>query len=99
MPLPKAPTKPATLLQTTDDLIAKPNRNKKSSGRGLAPQEDAEPGLMAGPAARAPVLPPLPQAPAPAARTPSFSNPAADGASTGHDDPSAGDAARITASH
>ncbi|MFM8676466.1 MAG: hypothetical protein ACKOCR_03850, partial [Burkholderiaceae bacterium] len=74
MPLPKAPTKPATLLQTTDDLIAKPNRNKKSSGRGLAPQEDAEPGLMAGPAARAPVLPPLPQAPAPApaARTPSF---------------------------
>jgi PhoH-like ATPase len=72
MPLPKAPTKPATLLQPTDDLIAKPNRNKKSSGRGLAPQEDAEPGLMAGPAARAPVLPPLPQAPAPAARMASF---------------------------
>jgi PhoH-like ATPase len=72
MPLPKAPTKPATLLQPTDDLIAKPNRNKKSSGRGLAPQEDAEPGLMAGPAARAPVLPPLPQAPAPATRMASF---------------------------
>jgi PhoH-like ATPase len=67
MPLPKAPTKPATLLQPTDDLIAKPNRNKKSSGRGLAPQEDAEPGLMAGPAARAYAPPPLPQAPAPAA--------------------------------
>ena len=67
MPLPKAPTKPATLLQPTDDLIAKPNRNKKSSGRGLAPQEDAEPGLIgliAGPAARSPALPPLPQAPA-----------------------------------
>ena len=67
MPLPKAPTKPATLLQPTDDLIAKPNRNKKSSGRGLAPQEDAEPGLMAGPAVRAYAPPPLPQAPAPAA--------------------------------
>ncbi|NBW01084.1 MAG: PhoH family protein [Betaproteobacteria bacterium] len=56
MPLPKAPTKPATLLQPTDDLIAKPNRNKKSSGRGLAPQEDAEPGLIAGPAV--PLSPP-----------------------------------------
>ena len=67
MPLPKAPTKPATLLQPTDDLIAKPNRNKKSLGRGLAPQEDAEPGLMAGPAVRAYAPPPLPQAPAPAA--------------------------------
>jgi PhoH-like ATPase len=72
MPLPKAPTKPATLLQPTDDLIAKPNRNKKSSGRGLAPQEDAEPGLIAGPAARSPGLPPLPQAPAPAARMAPF---------------------------
>ena len=64
MPLPKAPTKPATLLQPTDDLIAKPNRNKKSSGRGFAPQEDAEPSLIAGPAARIPA-PPLSQ-PAPA---------------------------------
>ncbi len=72
MPLPKAPTKPATLLQPTDDLIAKPNRNKKSSGRGLAPLEDAEPSLMAGPAARAPALPPLPQAPGPAARMAPF---------------------------
>jgi PhoH-like ATPase len=72
MPLPKAPTKPATLLQPTDDLIAKPNRNKKSSGRGLAPQEDAEPGLIAGPAAHSPGLPPLPQAPAPAARMAPF---------------------------
>jgi PhoH-like ATPase len=60
MPLPKAPTKPATLLQPTDDLIAKPNRNKKSSGRGFAPQEDAEPSLIAGPAARIPA-PPLSQ--------------------------------------
>ncbi len=64
MPLPKAPTKPATLLQPTDDLIAKPNRNKKSSGRGFAPQENAEPSLIAGPAARIPA-PPLSQ-PAPA---------------------------------
>jgi PhoH-like ATPase len=64
MPLPKAPTKPATLLQPTDDLIAKPNRNKKSSGRGFAPQEDAEPSLIASPAARIPA-PPLSQ-PAPA---------------------------------
>jgi PhoH-like ATPase len=64
MPLPKAPTKPATLLQPTDDLIAKPNRNKKSSGRGFAPQEDAEPSLIAGPAAHIPA-PPLSQ-PAPA---------------------------------
>ena len=60
MPLRKAPTKPATLLQPTDDLIAKPNRNKKSSGRGFAPQEDAEPSLIAGPAARIPA-PPLSQ--------------------------------------
>lgn len=35
MPLPKAPTKPATLLQPTEDLIAKPSRSKKSSARGL----------------------------------------------------------------
>jgi PhoH-like ATPase len=72
MPLPKAPTKPATLLQPTDDLIAKPNRNKKSSGRGLPPQEDIEPSVIAGPAARRPALPPPPppQAPAPAQPAP-----------------------------
>jgi PhoH-like ATPase len=72
MPLPKAPTKPATLLQPTDDLIAKPNRNKRSPSRGLAPQEDAEPGFIAGPAARAPALPPLPKIPTPAVRTAPF---------------------------
>jgi len=55
MPLPKAPTKPATLLQPTDDLIARPNRNKKSAGRGQAPQEEPAPSVSAGPAPIAPL--------------------------------------------
>jgi PhoH-like ATPase len=74
MPLPKAPTKPATLLQPTDDLIAKPNRNKKSSGRGFAPQEDAEPSLIAGPAPRPPAPPLLQPTPA-SARVAPFPTP------------------------
>lgn len=51
MPLPKAPTKPATLLHPTEDLIAKPSRSKKSTARGLITVDEtgADPRTAAAP--------------------------------------------------
>ena len=43
MPLPKAPTKPATLLQPTDELLAKATRPKKNTARGQELKESNAP--------------------------------------------------------
>ena len=62
MPLPKAPTKPATLLHPTEDLIAKPGKTSKTASR-LAPGLDAlrPPARREGAPANAPAAPQPPQ--------------------------------------
>lgn len=61
MPLPKAPTKPATLLQPSDALIAKPSRTRKG-------QAEAELELEAGAATIAPAVAAAASLPYPAQR-------------------------------
>ena len=51
MPLPKAPTKPATLLQPTEDLVARPNRIKKSAARAFVTDDEDHGAITAAPSA------------------------------------------------
>jgi len=43
MPLPKAPTKPASLISATDDLLAKPRKASAAPARRSAPEPTEEP--------------------------------------------------------
>ncbi len=58
MPLPKAPTKPATLLQPSEAIVAKPSRAKKTTASTTGPAPALSNPKMPGPVSAAPALAP-----------------------------------------